>query len=89
MRQYFHTLRLTSELVDLRVGNANLFVRKKLLKFAEQSKAHEQGLSLIDAPPQKQKGTLMGAVSVVEHQGLEPWTDRLYSLRACFTVVTA
>ena len=29
--------------------------QKQLLTFAEQSKAHEQGLSLIDAPPQKQK----------------------------------
>ena len=29
MRQYFHDLRLESELSDLRSGNANLFVRKK------------------------------------------------------------
>ena len=27
LRQYFQTLRLTSELVDLRVGNANLILR--------------------------------------------------------------
>ena len=32
LRQYFRTLRLTSELVDLRVGNANLFSWLRLRK---------------------------------------------------------
>jgi len=56
LRQYFRALRLTSELVDLRVGNANLIF----------GKAKEQGRVNLDAPPQKQKGTRMDAVSVVE-----------------------
>ena len=37
----------------------------------------KQGRVGLDAPPRKQKATLLGGVFVVEHQGLEPWTDRL------------
>ena len=44
-RQYFHTLRLTSELVDLRAGNTKLIF----------DKAKEQDRVNLDAPPQKQK----------------------------------
>ena len=33
--------------------------------------------SILILPHRNKKGTQTGAVSVVEHQGLEPWTDRL------------
>ena len=40
------------------------FRAQKMLKFAEQSKAHEQGLSLIDAPPQKTKKAPEGVPAI-------------------------
>ena len=59
MRQYFHTLRLTSELVDLRVGNANLFSRLRLRKLGRVN---------LDGQPKKEitkTDTLAGSILVI------------------------
>ncbi len=41
------------------------------------AKPKSKGESILMLHHRNKKGTQMGAVSVVEHQGLEPWTDRL------------
>ena len=69
LRAIFLPLPLTSELDALFGGNANLLPRLRLENKVEP---------VLDAPLRKTKKPLRRvAFSVVEHQGLEPWTDRL------------
>ena len=63
--QYTHTLRLKSKLFDLRVEYANLSC------FARQ------GRGLQCFANKKRSTARADLFLLVEHQGLEPWTDRL------------
>ena len=63
--QYTRTLRLKSKLFDLRVEYANLSC------FARQ------GRGLQCFANKKRSTTRADLFLLVEHQGLEPWTDRL------------